>query len=162
MENQNYKKFKKGMGIIVAIPGDEHDGKQNKRPGIIISSKPDYITVQLLSSRSSEYDFGSFFINNKTQYMRSIYLKNIPLNQIVSVWKSLQKREVIQLGIRNKAMNLIEKNCYKVKSITLGLEEYLDLKEKILQLEKENQLLKEKEKKQKYLQEQEFEYGYEE
>ncbi|WP_342273006.1 hypothetical protein [Spiroplasma endosymbiont of Acasis viretata] len=59
MQSNNYKSYKKGMGILVCIPGDEHNGIQSKRPGIVLSSHPNYIVIQLLSTQPSDHDLGT-------------------------------------------------------------------------------------------------------
>ncbi|WP_342276826.1 hypothetical protein [Spiroplasma endosymbiont of Nebria brevicollis] len=57
----------KGTGVIVCIPGDEHNGVQSKQPGIVIKTHAKYITVQLLSTTKSNHDIGTTNINYKTQ-----------------------------------------------------------------------------------------------
>ncbi len=152
MKKWNYKDFKKGMGIITKIPGDEHYGKQNIRPGIVIKSHPKYIIVQLLSSQQSDYDYASFSINNKTQYVRSIYLKNITLGQIRGVWTDYNNK-TIKLNPDKKIMKAIEKNPYKASAITISLNEYLYkennleiIQSQLKSVKQENELLKQEQK----------------
>jgi len=83
MTEFDYKKLKKGIGVRVKIPDDVHnDNKQNIRPGIFIKFEKNYAVIQLCTSQSSNFDFATFFANNKRQYLRSIYTKNVPFNQI--------------------------------------------------------------------------------
>ena len=146
MKKWNYKDFKKGMGIITKIPGDEHYGKQNIRPGIVIKSHPKYITVQLLSSQQSDYDYASFSINNKTQYVRSIYLKNITLAQIRGVWIDYNNK-TIKLNPDKKIMKTIEKNPYKASAITISLNEYLYKENNLEIIQSELKLVKQENEK---------------
>ncbi|WP_174479988.1 hypothetical protein [Spiroplasma endosymbiont of Danaus chrysippus] len=148
MQEINWWKLKKGRGIIVCISGDEHEGKQNRRPAIVLKTHPEFIRVQLLSTQSSNHDLGNVTINNKICYIRPIYLRNITINQIKGFWFDYEKRKPIQIDENSKLMKIIESNPYKAKSITLELNEYLKIKNnnvnqnKILKLKEENQQLK--------------------
>lgn len=138
--------LRKGIGITVCIPGDEHDGIQSKRPAIVLKTHPEFITVQLLSTQPSQHDLDSVVINNKKQYIRPIYLKNITENQISDFWFNFSSRKPFYLNKSSKLMKNIENNKYISNSITLKLDEYLELKKKIVrqtqQLKKQDSYLK--------------------
>ncbi|WP_339041378.1 hypothetical protein [Spiroplasma endosymbiont of Apeira syringaria] len=120
------------MGILVCIPGDEHNGIQSKRPGIVLSSHPNYIVIQLLSTQPSDHDLGTLTINNKISYISPIYLINIIKNQVLGFWFDYNTRKPIYLNKSSKLMKIIESNPYKANSITLKLKEYLELKNSII------------------------------
>lgn len=113
MRVKNYKSYKKGMGIIVNIPGDHHNGVPCTRPGIVLDSNPGYVVVQLFSSRSNPDDLASFAINNKTQYIRGIYLKNVLLTQIKGIWWDKKNKKNIALDTKGKIMKIIEQYPHK-------------------------------------------------
>lgn len=145
MQNRWWK-LQKGTGVIVCIPGDEHHGIQSKRPGIVLKTHPEYITVQLLSTTKSNHNLGTTNINYKIQYIRPIYLRNVPHNQIIGLWYDF-KKNVISINDDSKIMKLIETNPYKASSITLSLEEFLKIKDKEEQLLSWNKELQEENSK---------------
>lgn len=122
-----WNNLRKGTGVIVCIPGDEHNGIQSKRPGVVLKTHPKYITVQLLSTTKSKHDIGITNINYKIQYVRPIYLRNITINQIIGLWYDYKKHPIF-INDNSKLMNLIESNPYKASSITLSIEEFLKIK----------------------------------
>lgn len=136
MEKNKWKKLQKGTGIIVCIPGDEHNGIQSKRPGIVVKTHENYVTVQLFSSQPSEHDLLTIVVNNKKQHLRPIYLKNILFNQINNYWFDYSKREPLSVNENSKLMKIIESNKNISNYITLELNDYLDLKKKNQHFEK--------------------------
>lgn len=141
MKQRYWWHLQKGTGIIVTIPGDEHDGVQSKRPGIVLKAHRDYIKVQLLSSQPSAHDLGQVVIRNKMQYIRPIYLKNIITMQILDLWYDYN-REPIKINKKSSLMKLIESAPYKANAITLDLNDYLTIKDNNETLKSENLELK--------------------
>lgn len=139
--SKNWWELRKGTGVIVCIPGDEHNGVQSKRPGIVLKNHSKYITVHLLSTTKSNHDIGMININYKIQYVRTIYLKNILPNQIIGLWYDYKKNPIV-IPEENKLMKMIESNPYKATSITLSLSEHLAIQENYKNTLKENEQLK--------------------
>ncbi|MDQ7983306.1 MAG: hypothetical protein REH79_03785 [Spiroplasma sp.] len=84
----NWKKMRRGQGIRIVLPNDfDENGKQKYRLGIIIKSYPSHIRIQLLTTQSGKDDEFSITIDNKVQYIRSIYLRTISLNDLRELWE---------------------------------------------------------------------------
>lgn len=129
MTEFDYKKLKKGIGVRVKIPDDVHnDNKQNIRPGIFIKFEKNYAVIQLCTSQSSNFDFATFFANNKRQYLRSIYTKNVPFNQIKDLWTDDKSKKLIKLNPEGKIMKKIINNKFKSSAVTIDTNEFVTFK----------------------------------
>lgn len=110
MNLNNYKSYKKGMGIKVKIPGDiDKHGKQKIRPGIVLKAYPSHLEVQLFSTTKNEsHSYFSLTINEQKQYVRSIYYRTVPWNELVSKW--FIKNELIFISTNNPLFIKIAEN----------------------------------------------------
>lgn len=165
MSLNNYKSYKKGMGIKVKIPGDiDKYDKQKIRPGIVLKAYPSHLEVQLFSTTKNEsHSYFSLTINEQKQYVRSIYYRTIPWNQLVSKW--FIKNELIfisannplfikiaenKVTLLNDKYRLIHRNAFnkdiesniKNKQIKELIDWNKDLQEENLKLKNEVELLK--------------------
>lgn len=103
-------KIWKNLIIKVKIPGDkDENGKQKIRPGIVIKSYPGHVELQLFSTvKEHTHTYYSLMINNQKQYVRSIYYKTVPWEQVVSKW--FIKSELIYLSPNNPLFFKIAEN----------------------------------------------------
>lgn len=110
MDKFNYKSFKKGMGIKVKIPEDNNkNGKQKIRPGIVIKSYASHVELQLFSTvKDNKHTYYSLMINNQKQYVRSIYYKTVPWEQVYSKW--FIKNQLLYLSPHNPLFLRIAEN----------------------------------------------------
>lgn len=153
MQSKNYQTFKKGIGVIVKISGDiDKNGKQKYRPGIIIKSYPSHAELQLLTTvKNEKYAYHELTINNQKQYIKPIYYRTLPWNQIISKW--IIDGKEISLSLNNPLFVKIAEN--KIRMLN---DNYQLVHKRFLQKEKKKIKLLNKELE---INDQEFELEYE-
>lgn len=128
------------MGVIVKVPGDEdQDGNQKYRPGIVIKSYPSHLELQLLTTvENKKHNYHSLTINNQKQYIRPIYYRTLPWDQIMSKW--IINEQEIFLSPNNPLFMKIAENKVKLLNDNYQLEHKIShqrekVKDKALEIE---------------------------